>query len=201
MGPYQPVATAPYDGGASFEWITTERTVPNIELKAHCNDPARAVAVLQQHGASVVRDHVETDTYFAVPEGRLKYRESPVRDSRLIAYFRTDQRTQRDSHFQIAATEPGVHVIKSVLTRALGVRAVVTKRRVTLEHPHGWLANVDRFVDHTFVELEFEYTTPDQRATSETTMALVKDSLGIRDEDILPWSYELVGSLITRSAS
>ena len=48
----------------------------NVEIKARCPDPERVRAILRQHGAEYKGLDHQVDTYFNVPQGRLKLRVS-----------------------------------------------------------------------------------------------------------------------------
>ncbi len=100
----------------------------NVELKARDRDPASSLARCLASGAE---DHgvlVQRDTYFAVPQGRLKLREQDGQAPQLIAYRRPDRPELRQSRYFI--TEVGdAAELRALLESVLGVRAEVGKRR------------------------------------------------------------------------
>jgi adenylate cyclase class IV len=75
----------------------------NVELKARCGDLARAAAACERLGARRQWTRRQVDTYFAVPEGRLKLRvEEPSAalapgpgDAMLVRYRREDRAAAR----------------------------------------------------------------------------------------------------------
>jgi len=123
--------------------------VRNLELKVRCSDSANLDALAKQAlagGAAYARTMRQRDTYFVVPRGRLKLREwwrqedggdgSEVGSyehgeagAALISYARPDRSGSRFSDYQLVPVDDPQALIP-VLAGALGVRAVVEKRRV-----------------------------------------------------------------------
>ena len=99
----------------------------NVEIKARCADPARARATLLKLRARLVGPDHQTDTYFRVPNGRLKLREGQI-ENNLIFYARPDQDGPKRSDVILYGTRPGSD-LKALLTAALGTLVVVEKRR------------------------------------------------------------------------
>jgi adenylate cyclase class 2 len=99
----------------------------NIEFKARTSDLAGQEKRLQaRHPHFVGEDH-QVDTYFNVPNGRLKLREGNIEHA-LIHYEREDTAGAKASHVQLYAHAPDP-ALKTALTRALGIKVVVDKRR------------------------------------------------------------------------
>src|SRR4051812_31521940 len=99
----------------------------NIELKTRYPDLERAKRICLEIGAIEQPPLLQTDTYFAVPHGRLKLREMPDR-AELIEYTREDKTATRASDYRIAAiTDPAN--LKAILASALGIKVEVRKRR------------------------------------------------------------------------
>jgi adenylate cyclase class IV len=99
----------------------------NVEIKARCADPAAAQATLLKLGARLVGPDHQTDTYFRVPNGRLKLREGQI-ENNLIFYDRPDQDGPKRSDVILYGTRPGSD-LKALLTAALGTLVAVEKRR------------------------------------------------------------------------
>jgi len=99
----------------------------SLEIKARCSDPARIRKILLTRGASFKGLDRQIDTYFRVPSGRLKLREGNIENA-LIYYKRSDQKNSKkcDSTLFPCAKKTS---LKKVLTGALGVLAVVNKKR------------------------------------------------------------------------
>ena len=164
----------------------------NLEFKANCN----SLDVLRQRLANLQAEHRHTmkqlDTYFNVPQGRLKLREIDTHDAELIYYERSDLAESRYSNYQICDI-PEPMAFKQLATIALGVKGVVEKRREL------WIFGDTRIhLDEVknlgqFVELETVICNQTE-SEAQAEHQLVKDALGIREEDLVSVSYsDLVG--------
>jgi predicted adenylyl cyclase CyaB len=168
----------------------------NIEVKARCAQPNRVREVLQQQNARFVGEDHQIDTYFKVPNGRLKLREGDIENA-LIHYQRSDQARPKQSEVLLYQSAPDTS-LKPLLARALGVLAVVDKRREIY-----FIDNVKFHIDRvknlgSFVEIEAisengEFTAAQLREQCAHFVHL----LGIEDEDLLTHSYS---DMIERSA-
>ncbi len=98
----------------------------NIELKARLADRAGAEACCAKLGAIFQGDIHQVDTYFRVPDGRLKLREKDPGGDELIFYRRDDVAEAKASEYLISPAGPE---LKGLLSEALGVIAVVDKVR------------------------------------------------------------------------
>jgi predicted adenylyl cyclase CyaB len=70
----------------------------------------------------------QTDTYFVVPHGRLKLRESRRHPSELIYYDRVEDGSERWSRYEVVKFESH-EKLKGILTDGLGVKCAVSKKR------------------------------------------------------------------------
>jgi len=125
----------------------------NLEFKARLDGPRAALARARAIGADLYGDLRQTDTYFYVPAGRLKLRETAGHQAELIFYHRDEEASNRASDYEIAhSREP--EALRDLLAHALGVLAVVKKRRtlLTLDASRIHLDNVDG-LGH-FIEFE-----------------------------------------------
>ena len=85
----------------------------------------------------------QTDTYFQVPQGRLKLREEgPV--AQLIFYERANETVARESRYRLVPVSDPTG-LKDALSDALGVLIVVEKSRRLLLW-HGFASTSMRFV-------------------------------------------------------
>lgn len=105
----------------------------NREIKAYCPDFAPVRAILRERSADLVEIKEQVDYYYYLPPSavtrgtrRLKLRVEPAA-SELIYYVEGQEDGARTSRFQIASVEDPA--MAGVLEAALGVRAVVSKRR------------------------------------------------------------------------
>ena len=98
----------------------------NIELKARLADRSAAESVCQTLKASHQGAIHQVDTYFRVPEGRLKLREATPGVTELVFYHRPDIAGPKGCDYQLETVNPS---IKAMLRPALGVLTVVDKVR------------------------------------------------------------------------
>ncbi len=124
----------------------------NIEIKAKCFYPKKVEAFLFANNANFIGTDNQKDTYFNVPNGRLKLRQGNI-ENNLIYYNRPNQTGPKQSDFSLLPVVDGV-ATEAMLTMALGVKVVVEKRRKIF-----YIANVKFHVDEvpglgSFVEIE-----------------------------------------------
>jgi len=159
----------------------------NIEAKAYYPDLQKARSICEKMGARLTCSQEQRDTYFEVASGRLKLRESNVREPCIIYYMRSNMPALRESAYK-SVKVPGAS-LRELLSDALGVRVVVKKRRDTYEFRSA-LINVDE-VDElgTFVEIEVDEEQADSADEQQNLAKWLKQQLRIQDNDIVPWSY------------
>jgi adenylate cyclase, class 2 len=124
----------------------------NIEIKARTNNTEKIRQFLLQNSADFRGVDIQTDTYFTVPSGRLKLRQGNIENS-LIFYQRQNIPGPKQSDFDLVPVENG-ELLRSLLTKALGVKIVVIKNREIY-----YIANVKFHLDTLdgigqFVEIE-----------------------------------------------
>jgi adenylate cyclase class IV len=100
----------------------------NLELKARDPDPPRSLEVCARLGAEDKGLLIQQDTYFPVPNGRLKLRREGDGPAHLIAYERADRTGSRESSFRIVEV-PDATGTEAALAAVLGVRGHVSKQR------------------------------------------------------------------------
>ena len=101
----------------------------NVEIKCELRDRARAQQICRELGARRVGLLEQRDTYYRVPGGRLKRRESPGRADCWIAYERADDASARPSDYELLSSEQAARRFD---LQALSQWAVVDKRRSSL---------------------------------------------------------------------
>ena len=159
----------------------------NVEIKARCGDPKRIRRILAENGADFRGKDHQTDTYFDVPNGRLKLREGNI-ENKLIFYDRPERQGMKESRVILFGNPD--RDLKEMLTRAVGVKIIVDKEREIY-----FIGNVKFHIDSveklgSFVEIE---------AMSENA-ALAKDELrkqcehylslfGIQESECIDKSY------------
>ncbi len=160
----------------------------NIEIKARVSDPAtlrRQAAALSDTPVELI---LQEDTFFHVPQGRLKLRIISPDHGQLIYYQRPDSAGPKQSDYQISITsEP--HTLKDVLARSLGVRGVVNKQR--------WLYLIGPTRIHldqveglgAFMELEVVLKAGDTLAEGQVIAADLMLQLGIQEKHLIEGAY------------
>jgi adenylate cyclase, class 2 len=124
----------------------------NVEIKARCTNPENIRRYLLTNEAEFKGVDEQSDTYFNVPNGRLKLREGNI-ENNLIFYERTNQSGPKNSHFNLVKVEDA-RGLKEVLTKSNGVKVVVKKKREIY-----YISNVKFHIDEvpglgSFVEIE-----------------------------------------------
>jgi adenylate cyclase class IV len=170
--------------------------VRNLEFKVRIDDPKALTARAREIGFDLWGDLRQTDTYFDVPRGRLKLRETAGFPAELIFYQREEEGDLRPSDYETAA-QPSGDALKSMLTAALGVRAVVRKRRtlLLLDTTRMHLDNVDDL--GWFLEFEVPVKAEDEAAAAERLEMLLRE-LRFTWEDGIRASYlDLITAMTT----
>ncbi|TYP93343.1 putative adenylyl cyclase CyaB [Fodinibius salinus] len=124
----------------------------NIEIKARCEDPETIRSILEDQNADYKGTDHQIDTYFNVPEGRLKLRQGNI-EKNLIFYRRPNSQTPEASNIDLMPAEHP-EKLHALLDNALGTMVVVDKEREIY-----FIDNVKFHIDHVeklghFVEIE-----------------------------------------------
>jgi adenylate cyclase class 2 len=102
--------------------------VPNIEIKAVYKDLSKARKIAKGLGARQGGRDRQVDTYFKIPAGRFKLRESRRVGGQLIPYRRPNQKGPKTSDYVLIPL-PDPSKTKNILASLLGIDAVVEKQR------------------------------------------------------------------------
>lgn len=124
----------------------------NVEIKARCHNPESIRQYLLANDAEFKGTDKQSDTYFNVPNGRLKLREGHI-ENNLIFYERNNQSGPKNSLFNLVKVEDAKG-LKEVLTKSNGVKVIVKKTREIY-----YINNVKFHIDEvpglgSFVEIE-----------------------------------------------
>ncbi|MBM4042673.1 MAG: class IV adenylate cyclase [Planctomycetes bacterium] len=160
----------------------------NIELKARCEDPARAAAVCERLGARREWVRRQVDTYFAVPDGRLKLRVEAPGEAMLVRYHRDNRAAARESLYEVTPVSDPAAML-AALTREHGVRCQVTKVRTLylIENVRIHLDEVEEL--GSFVEFEAVMGEGGSDAAARELLRRLQWELGIAEGDLLAGSY------------
>ncbi|MDA0683310.1 MAG: class IV adenylate cyclase [Bacteroidetes bacterium] len=161
----------------------------NIEIKARCDDHDHIRRVLSDMGSRLVGTDHQVDTYFQVPEGRLKLREGSIENS-LIFYQRSDQAGPKRSDVQLYRVKPPDPSLKKVLGEALGIFVVVDKQR-EIHFVDNVKIHLDR-VQELGTFLEIEAIDADGTHSQDTLQAQCEEFMrlfDVQESDLLEDSY------------
>jgi adenylate cyclase, class 2 len=124
----------------------------NIEIKARTSDIDKIRVILKSKNAIFKGLDHQIDTYFNVSYGRLKLREGNI-ENKLIHYIRENTKGPKASEIILFKSDPH-STLKEILTKALGIKVVVDKKREIY-----FIENVKFHIDEvvglgSFIEIE-----------------------------------------------
>lgn len=182
-------------------WLLFFMPYLNVEIKARCPDPSVIREYLRKKHARFVGTDQQTDTYFNVPKGRLKLREGPI-ENNLIYYERENEKGPKSSHFQLVQVDDPEN-LRSILTKAYGVKVVVSKTREIY-----YLDNVKFHIDDLpglgcFCEIEAGNILAEKSAEElEEQCRFYLSEFGIEKEELVAESYsEMMGESFKMQAT
>jgi len=162
----------------------------NVEIKARVEDLDALRVRAERLATQRVGLDRQVDTYFRVPGGRLKLRESSLSGGQLVPYLRPDEPGARRSDYLVVPVADAAR-LKELLARILGVHRVVRKTRQIL-----LVDNVRVHLDEveglgTFLELEAVFDgSAAGEARERAKLARLLGELEVADTDLLSGSYE-----------
>ncbi len=161
----------------------------NVEIKARCKDAGPVRDYLVSNGAILKGTDHQTDTYFNVPNGRLKLREGNI-ENNLIFYERPDQAGPKQSAFQLVHV-PDAAGLKKSLAAATGIKVIVEKIREIY-----YIGNVKFHIDEvpglgSFVEIEAgNISAPEMDAVQlKAQCDFYLTAFGIAEKELVEVSY------------
>ena len=160
----------------------------NVEIKARYMNSAFMRQYLLDNGADFKGTDNQTDTYFNVPNGRLKLRQGNI-ENNLIYYERENQAGPKSSSFDLVAV-PDAEKLKEILSKSLGIKVIVQKKREIY-----FIGNVKFHIDEVpglgnFAEIEAsnKYADlPQEKLQQQCDFYL--QELQVKDEDLISVSY------------
>jgi predicted adenylyl cyclase CyaB len=160
----------------------------NYEWKAKVTDVEKTEKKLSAFDPLFIGEDDQRDTYFNVPNGRLKLREGKIENA-LIHYNRSDVAGAKQSNVILYQHTPDLS-LKDALTAAVGIKVVVQKRR-RIYFVNNVKFHFDRVEElGTFAEVEaIDKDGSIGIDTLKQQCIYWADILGIRTEDYLSTSY------------
>jgi len=160
----------------------------NIEIKARIRDFADIKSRAEKLSDTTLEVIPQEDTFFNVPQGRLKLRVLSSDRAELIYYTRPNREGPKRSEYHIARTSDPEN-LKRVLELAYGIRGVVKKIR------HLYLIGQTRVhlddvegLGH-FMELEVVMEEGQGDAEGQEIAEVLMASLGVEKSDLLEGAY------------
>jgi predicted adenylyl cyclase CyaB len=159
----------------------------NLEAKFPLQDISAAQQRAEAIGFTYVGTLVQHDTFFVVPNGKLKLREQPD-GAWLIHYQRHHEKGLELSYYEIVGVaEPGK--LRELMSAALGILGRINKRRVLLRRANIRL-HLDEVVDlGLFGELEAVMDADDDPGESRAQIAATLAALQIAPDQLINVSY------------
>jgi adenylate cyclase class 2 len=159
----------------------------NIEIKTRCGNPEKIRKILASKKADYRGEDCQTDVYFDIPHGRLKWRKGLIENS-LIYYERKNIRGPKQSNV-ILYNNPNAAVIKAI-RKTLAELVTVRKKREIY-----FIGNVKFHIDNVknlgrFIEIEAmdkEGTMPEKRLLRQCNYYI--KLFDIKKNDLVYGSY------------
>lgn len=159
-----------------------------IEIKARSTQQEKVREILNSKKAIFKGIDHQIDSYFNVPNGRLKLREGNI-ENHLIHYHRNNQEGPKLSEVSLYKNQPDSS-LKKILSDALGILVVVDKKREIY-----FIDNVKFHIDTvkdlgTFVEIEaIGNKDKTQKEMLQKQCEHYMKLLAIKKEDLVAVSY------------
>ena len=163
----------------------------NVEIKARL-EPSTLGAIRKRaaelSGGPAV-ELLQRDTFFHARSGRLKLRELGDGRAELIAYARADRTGPKLSSYVRAPVSGSEDGLREALTRALGVRIHVDKRRELYQAGRTRI-HIDEVRDlGPFLELEVVLEDGEPIEVGEREAHELLADLGVEDSALVPDAY------------
>lgn len=169
----------------------------NVEIKARVHD----LAALEQRVRKLAQERQpeepsageptvlhQRDTFFGIPDGRLKVRDFGDGTGELIFYRRPDATGPKTSHYRKSESRDP-QALRALLTEALGVVGEVVKKRWVwvIGRTRVHLDRVERLGD--FIELEVVLDEGETEIEAAAEARALMAMLGVTEEDLVEGAY------------
>lgn len=160
----------------------------NLELKAFYPHLKKAVERAEALDVYPEWTHRQVDTYYIVPDGKLKLRQVEGQTAELISYKRPAKASAKVSDYQLYSSQQGDE-LHDVLSHVLEVDVQVIKER-TLYVWHNVRIHIDSVEQlGSFIEFEAVVGETDDFETSQKRISFLIDHFGIHPNDLLDVGY------------
>jgi predicted adenylyl cyclase CyaB len=160
----------------------------NIEIKARIASVEALLPRARALAGGTPELIVQDDSFFNVPQGRLKLREFADGSAELIHYHRADSAEAKASDY-VRVPVPDAAALRAALARALGMQGRVQKQRwlLTVGATRIHLDRVEGLGD--FMELEVVLREGQSDAEGSATAEALMRELGLADAERLAGAY------------
>jgi predicted adenylyl cyclase CyaB len=160
----------------------------NVEIKARVRDWGGLLARVKALCPQPVTCFEQHDTFFRVPERRLKLRRLGPGDGQLIHYRRPDESGPAESRYTIAPTSDP-DALEAILRGLFPVAGAVAKTRLLYMHGRTRIHLDDVRGLGRFVELEVVLRAGEPAANGEAEARKLMAELGIEESDLVAEAY------------
>jgi adenylate cyclase len=160
----------------------------NIEIKARIDSVEALLPKARAHASGEPELIEQDDTFFSVPNGRLKLRQFADGSAELIHYHRADTAESKASDY-VRVPVPDPAAMREALTRACGAEGRVRKRRwlLLVGQTRVHLDRVEALGD--FMELEVVMRTGQADAEGHAVAEALMAALGLAAAPRIAGSY------------
>ena len=171
----------------------------NVENKARARDFQKQARLAEGLSSGTAEHFIQEDIFFKIPAGRLKLRIAEDGSGELIQYERSDSADPTESHYVCFPTSDP-NALKEVLTAALGIRAVVKKKR-TVHLAGQTRIHLDQVEGlGNFIELEVVLESDQDPIQAEKIAEKLMVELHIEKPDLIRTAYvDLLESRVDQS--
>lgn len=160
----------------------------NAEIKARARNFEKQMQHAERLAGESARHLEQEDTFFNVPVGRLKLRKFEDGSAELIQYSRRDSPGPTESEYTVLPIQDPER-LRQVLAKALGIRAVVRKRRAVFFVGQTRI-HLDRVEGlGAFIELEVVLDSDEDIRHGAAVVEDLMLELEIEEEDLVPAAY------------
>ena len=158
----------------------------NLEIKATFKNLKHLQKLMKPLDAKLIETMHQVDTYFNVPQGRLKLRELGKNNAYLIYYERGEKNKERwSNYYTYDISDPKKY--KVFYKRALGVKVIVDKKRILYMYKNARIhVDVVKSLGN-FMEIEVEVKKGNKQA--QDLMKELLAHLNIPKTDFIKNSY------------
>ncbi|KAG8230272.1 hypothetical protein J437_LFUL009445 [Ladona fulva] len=162
----------------------------NVEIKAKVHDVGgllEKAKILSKEEPVLLE---QEDIFYKIPSGRLKLRSEKGQDATLLFYDRPDVTGPKLCDYSKCPIPQGnVSVLKEVLSKALGEKGAVKKKRLLLmvEQTRIHIDSVEGLGD--FMELEVVLNDDQSAEDGQKIADSLMEKLGVKKEDLLEGAY------------